>query len=563
MNLGLGLGFARRPAGADVSFLLTVPSGTVGSNLAAFVLPIDLAQMPSLFWSAVQEDGGNIRAYAADGVTMIPHDIYLVNTADEKGSMFVRHNMLAASDVEIVIKLTVAHADALPVGDTNGRHAVWSDYEAVYMLGHDPTDRSGKSAALRIVGEPAMLALSATSGDINCHEGVATDGANNYGFDSFVIRKFDLSWGLITSTASVSGTYSNGLGGGCVHDGVIYIAADNGGTQYLARYDAATLTRIDDFNIESFANAAADFCWVDGEVHTIPYLTTPGAGSIIRIDPDTGANLGSITLSLNIIRAQGITFWRGAYWITCFDTDNIYRVEPDGTVTVNMWGDATSGDTLEGLDVTPDGNGLIVLRDSGATEVVLTFRDHALSLSAGGGVVKPDTSRLVADLASSGVLGSAWTVGASIQQESLAQRYFLGLVPTGAYSATQSVHIGVDEISSQYRLAAYDGSNSWLYSATNQQVSTSAMKRVNVAYNGTTARYLWVNGADKGTDNTITARSTGIAHLNIGAAIENAMTDAWAGRVGFVYARQGVLSDAWIAAEYASLNNPAGFYTIT
>ena len=553
--------------GGDVpeAFTLTIASGKVSSDLTDFPLYVDLSDMPAGFWAAVDEGGGNVRAYASDGATELALDVVFCAKTAETGAAFVRvPTIAAASTTTVIIKtLTEGTAKAAP-GSTYGRNAVWADYEIVYHLGADPNDRTGNHAALRVNGDPDYLKEVATSGDINAHEGIATDGTYYYAFDSFAIRKYDMSWNLVSETTNIATSYSNGLGGGCVSGGVIYVAADNGGTQYLAKYNASDLSFIEHFDIESFASGAADFCMVGGMLHTIQWVPTTGATTIIKIDPDTGASAGTITLSTALIEAQGITFWRGAFWVTADNVDETFRVETDGTVVSSgLFGPRTRPTTWEGIDVAPDGDGLIVVDDTGTSEVVRTFKDFGLDLSAGGGMEAFAVSRNIGDF-TAGALGTAWTVGISVQAASTAQKYFLGVVPTGGYSSTQSVHIGADYISvSDSRVAVYDGSNGWLYSASNAQISTAAMQRVNVAYNGTTARHLWVNGGDKGTDSTITARGAGIAHLNIGASTENNYTDAFIGLMGFAYARAGVLPDAWIAAEYANLNAPGTFYSIT
>jgi hypothetical protein len=45
-------------------FSVTIASGTVGEDLTAFPVMVDLQDMPAAFWSNVRSDGGNIRAYS-------------------------------------------------------------------------------------------------------------------------------------------------------------------------------------------------------------------------------------------------------------------------------------------------------------------------------------------------------------------------------------------------------------------------------------------------------------------------------------------------------------------
>lgn len=552
-------------------FRVTVASGTVASDLTGFPLFIDLADMPAAFWLVVNEGGGNVRAFEADETTPIPLDVVFCSVGGQKGSAFVKTDITTASDTEVILK--VLPKNTLPVADgaASGRNAVWSDFTAVYHIGDDPSDRTGANDALRVLGDPDFFNEIATSPDINCHEGIATDGTYYYGFDSAAIRKFDAAWTLDSENTSIGVGAGNpgldNLGGGCVRGGVIYVSAEVSGTgvQYLAKFNASDLTFIEAFDIDSFASGASDFCFgPDGLLYTALW----GSGAtIIAINPNTGAHVSAndIALSAASTTIQGITFWRGAFWLTIDSTDETLRADLDGNVTGGFFGPQVTGGAWEGIDVAPDGDGLMVLDDGGASEIVRTWKLHDYAMSSGGGLNAFAVSRVLGDLA--GSIGTTWTVGVSVRaQTAAAQNYFLGVVPTGAYSSTQSVHIGVDENAGgtgQNRIAIFDGSNSWLYSASNAQISTTNMQRVNVAYNGTTARHLWVNGGDKGTDSGITSRGTGVSHINIAAPIENDYTAAWIGDVGgYVYLRESLLSDDWIAAEYDNLNAPSSFYSV-
>lgn len=126
------------------SATVTVPAGTVASNLTAFPLMIDLADMPSAFWAGVQADGGNVRVYQSDGVTLIPHDLTFINKTGQTGRIFAKTGLLAASDSTVVVKTLSTLSSKLAVTDANGRNAVWSDYEVVWIF-PDKSNRTGKS----------------------------------------------------------------------------------------------------------------------------------------------------------------------------------------------------------------------------------------------------------------------------------------------------------------------------------------------------------------------------------------------------------------------------------
>jgi len=158
---------------------VTIPSGTVASDLTNFVTPIHLSEMPSGFWSGVRSDGGNLRAYQADGTTLIPHDMAFIDTDVQRGLFFVKHTIAAASDTEIVLKLLDISNAALSASDTNGRNAVWSEYEVAVVF---PSSINRVDGSSRTVGNTPLVQdwietkyLSLTSS-----QGVTFDGTNYY-----------------------------------------------------------------------------------------------------------------------------------------------------------------------------------------------------------------------------------------------------------------------------------------------------------------------------------------------------------------------------------------------
>lgn len=551
-------------------FTVTIASGTVSSNLTSFPVMVRLSDMPARFWNNVKSNGGDVRATTTGDVT-IPHDLSRFDYEAQDGVLWVRMTVSSASNTSFKITCGDPALEMLASNDANGREAVWQDYEAVYLLGEDSVDRSGNSARLRVLGDPDLFEQTAISGDINCHEGVAADGTYYYGFDDAAIRKFDSSWSLVTENTSLGTGAGNpgidALGGGDVHGGKLYVAAAAGATQYLAVYSASDLSFIEAFDIQSFASGAADMFYntEDDLLYTIRWGVGLG-DRIIKISPTDGTSQGEILLNTSggtLSEAQGIVKWRGAFWISDDAADEIYRVETDGTVThTGLFG--TTDPTSEGLCVSPGGDGLLWLTDSGTVEHVRTIKPLDLNLSGGGGVDIWADARLVADLALTGALGTSWTVGASFKPDDTVQRSFLGISATGGYSATANVHCYCDNVGgATIHLGVFDGSNSWFYTSPAQVPSTSVMQRMNLIYDGTTARHLYFNGGNKGTDNTITSRGSGVSHIVIGNPLENIAADAWRGQIGFVYARVGVLSDAWIAAEYANLNTPGTFYSVS
>lgn len=82
---------------------------------------------------------------------------------------------------------------------------------------------------------------------------------------------------------------------------------------------------------------------------------------------------------------------------------------------------------------------------------------------------------------------------------------------------------------------------------------------------GSCARYhrQKTDGALSATDTGTVQRpgGTGETTLFIGLDLVNG-SQRWLGKIGYVYLRQGILPDAWIAAEYLNWETPTDFYAV-
>jgi hypothetical protein len=518
---------------------------------------VRLSEMPAGFWAHVKSDGGDIRV--AEGFDLIPMDLARFDYDAQDGVLFFRGSLLTASDNEFTIRYGNAALELFAYDDTFGRDAVWADYEAVYLLGETSHNRTG-GASVRIVGDPDLFEELATSPDINGHEGVATDGTHYYVIDETAIRKYDLSWTLVTQNNSVaSGTGNPGinvLNAGAYHDGKLWIPVGAGANRYLATYLASDLSFDAAINVTGLAHdGLSGLAYHDGLLYGVKFATS---SSIWKVGLD-GSAQGTIALSIPLTSAQDITYWRGAFWIALDGVpDETFRVELDGTVTsTGMFGSHGTTSAWEGL--VGDGDVIRQLDDMGGTEVVRTYAPYDIDLGAGGGGNFWSDARVIGDLASSGVLTSVWTAGVSFAPSDDVQRTPMALAMTGT-SNTGNVQVTVDDGNS---VGIWDTSNSWLYPSPTVDPATGTSHRINLIYNGTTARHVFYNGGNKATDNTITARGSAIAHLVMGSAFEGGQWESWRGTVGLAYCRIGVLSDDWIAAEYDNLNAPDTFSSLS
>lgn len=117
---------------------ITVPAQT--ETLVDFPLYVDLADMPAAFWSNADSDGGNLRVYGSNGTTPVPFDLAFIDGGNQIGALYVKTTLSSTTETSVNIKYD--GTNLLPVTDTYGRNAVWSDYEVV-VAGTDKVDRTG------------------------------------------------------------------------------------------------------------------------------------------------------------------------------------------------------------------------------------------------------------------------------------------------------------------------------------------------------------------------------------------------------------------------------------
>jgi len=112
-----------------VTYTIMIGVGKVSADLVDFPLMINLADFPPSFWSQVNSTGSNIRAYAPNGVTFIPHYVTDVDKTQSVGRMFVKKTLLTASNNAVIIKILGIGTPALETTDPNGRDAVLGEID--------------------------------------------------------------------------------------------------------------------------------------------------------------------------------------------------------------------------------------------------------------------------------------------------------------------------------------------------------------------------------------------------------------------------------------------------
>lgn len=539
---------------------LTVASGEVSSNLTSFVVMVDLADMPTDFWSRVKSDGGDVRVYQSDGTTMIPHDLVSISVAYETGLLFFKSSLLSASDNVFKITCGDSSLSELPATDANGRNAVWDDYERVHVFaeGERIIDRTGNGADLTETSGSlihAMYKTGNTSPDLtgpSGHvQGIATDGTYFYVTWTNRLRKYDSSWNLITDITDPLGATGiagvDHIGDPAHHNGLLYLPVEvypSGPyvNQHIAVFDASDLSFVTSYDISAQGHEVSAIAYNpdDNSLYVVDYTT----GTHLHKYSLTGVFQSNIALSTTLLELQGADWFRGKLYLSK-GTGGICEVETSGTVNgvVNPTGAIV---TEEGICSLGDGRFLIA---DGSTDI---FHEYQF---------EPYFARFNAANYAYGAVSlfTSWTMAASVHVDPIgANGCILNYADASANNNTRATLAARETTPDQINL--WDTNNSWLTTALSSPAEATEYRCV-VTWNGTTERELFVNGASVGSDATVTQKPGGASghRLMIGRTMTG---EPLAGSVGFVYLRSGVLSDAWIAAENASWRTPDTFYTI-
>jgi hypothetical protein len=544
---------------------LTIASGEVASDLTNFPIYVDLSDMPAGFWTHVKEDGGDIRVKTTGG-TIIPFDLARFDYYDETGSLFIRRTVTTASNTEVDIHYGDHSLDLLAVGDTNGRNAVWADYAAVFLLGETAENRTGGSAPV-VSGDPEFFEVVETSPDLNAHQGICSDGTYYYVTDTNAIKKYDLSWSLVTSNSDPIGDTAlatvNHCGDLDVHDGKLYIpieffsAPSTHSNEYIAVFNASDLSFIQAFDVSAQGDEVSSiaYCPVDGLLYVTDYTN----GTFLnKYDPADGSFEGALTLtnssgaSMSGYQWQGITWWRGAFWLSGDNADETYRATYAGVVQESGLFGRVASTAYEGIGHIEDG--LIQLVDDGANENAYRLKPYSIAKGAGGGGSFGSTSVGVTSATLSSYTTFSLGVTASFSDKS-ASRAILSYWDNGVNDVRATV---------AYRLSStaigfWDNVNGWTLSAVNPTLDQ--VYRVNAVVNGTTYKRIFVDGSQSGNTNTPAAVSSALDTLLIGRE-DSSNLETHRGLIGFAYLRPSALSNDWIAAEHSNLNAPASFYSI-
>lgn len=541
---------------------VAVPSGKVASDLTGFPVRVNLADLSAGFWSAVASDGANIRV-KNDSDVDVPCDVVWIDKSAMKGEVFFKApSLLAASDNNFKISVTTGDP-AVAKSDPIGRHAVWSDYDAVFMFS-ELEDRSGNGRDATTVGTvPNNAYVPATySGDMgSAHQGVAWDGTYYYVIDTTQVRKHNWSGTQIGSAFNLVDTGTadvNHFGDGTFHDGNLYVVYETYpnspyDNQHVVVIDPNTMTMITKYDISAQGHEVSSITYdpVNGYFVITDY-TVSGASVLHKYD-DSFNYLGTIPCS-PISNKQGIAYYGNAFWITCAAKE-LYKMPLDGSSKTLMWSGGL-GNYVEGIAAKDNGD-LLILIDYTSQSYIYRFAPGSavgepgwLNLDGSGHAVGHDMPTR-----------TQWTMGASVvllrNNNGRSLLSYSPEVTSNNFRATLAVR------SSPINWGIWNSTDSW--QTTSAVAATiGARRRLHHTQNGTTNRKLWIDGVLRTTD-TGTAQRPATSGETMGLFIgaeDTSATERVFGSINYVYLRNGELSADWLAAEYASWEQ-AGFYTVS
>lgn len=539
---------------------VTVASGAVGADLLDFPLMISLAHMSEAFWDTVNASGGNIRAYAADGVTLLPHDVTFVDVGRRLGRMFVKKTLLAASDNVVVLKTGAASDVALGVADSNGRNAVWADY-AVALVFPQKVNRTGAA----VIGSVANFDTNPwlKTGYINTvqnpHQGLTGDGTNFFLIDTNAIWKTDLAFTTVATNADPVGATGivgvNHLGDGCVVGAELFLPVETYPSgpytnQHIAVFDTASLTFQRSYDISAQAHELSGLCY-DG---TFLYATDFVTSTHIHKYTTAGVFVESIPLSTPITKMQGIEYVDGSFLVSSstgsFPTTSVFKVSLSGERLGTAYVNPHSGDN-EGLYF--DGTTLFLCDVDGD---IISLQHLADKADFGRLHYQNAYVNTPHSFVWSAAVTEYWTDATGNTQHSILslQKESSGVEANGGFLLWDE---GPDNI------GIWNSTDGWKYTSPVSAPGAFSTTRHGIAHNGTSERKVFSAGM-VGTDVGCAARpavSTGMDFvLGSSSRSVGANSEAY---FQFAWLRAAYMGEAWMLADNNNNANPAGFYTVT
>lgn len=552
---------------------VTVPAASIGATLTNFPVYVDLSTMPSDFWDHLyRQDGGDIRVKDSGG-TDIPFDLIWIDYAGRKGALFYKQTLTAGGDTVAYIHYGSSEDVLVPPTAPNGRNAVWSDYHRVFTFGSDPfTDRTGSGNNLTptaVNQAPFQFSNTSTSPNLGVHQGVAWDGTYYYVTDNNLIRKYDASFNLVASNTNpcgdvqaATGDAVNHCGDPCVVDGVLYVPVERyisistWSLMKIARFRASDLAFLGADSIAAQNHEASSVCYRadDDMLYVSSYADGSKLWKYARSDL---SYQGTLSLSSTIPQIQGVTYWRGAFWINSDASgwDSTIRVTSDGTVQGRVWG--ITGGNYEGIDF--NDTGLLVLHDTTGSADGVIREIQPLDIALGGGVDFPRVS--TAYLTAAVNRYTTWTIGASVQLDTRPGNMAIASYTLSGSTTSETIRATLAYRHQTTQMGLWNQTDGWL-NDTLTPPSTGVTYRMHVTHTDTDNRKIYRDGANMQIDSGVAAKPGSTANALLLGVEDASLSELLDGKLGFVYLRASELSADWIAAEYSNLSAPGSFYIV-
>lgn len=206
MSLGIvASSFVVAGGGSAPTATLTIASGKVSTDLTAFPVRVDLAHVTdAAWWAALDSAGGNLRV--RQGGSDVPRDLVKIDTAAKTGELFFKAPTVYAAAANVFTLEVVPGATAPAATDANGRNAVWSAFNSVY-LGGSSVDRAGKRNSLTLSGSSW-----GSDGWLDCGAAVGWAYSDGHPVDASWTK--GISFIITSITSSVRGIMDQGASAG-------------------------------------------------------------------------------------------------------------------------------------------------------------------------------------------------------------------------------------------------------------------------------------------------------------------------------------------------------------
>lgn len=554
------------PGGPGYTVTITVPAASVSSNLTDFPLSLDLSLMSTAWWNSLwYRDGRDVRCFDS-GSTPIPCDLVNLDPVARTGQLFVKTNLSSTVPTTLSVRVGQSSDGYVNPSDSIGRNNVWTNYHRVFTFGKDHVNRAG-SQYLSANATTLSMDVTATSPNTSSHQGVACDGAHYYVSHTNKITKYDMSWSVVATNNDPVGDVGGGvnhLGDIDVVDGIIYGVIENYvnistySNMKLARFNASTLAYIDSVDVSAQGHEVSSVAYCDRDGYL--YVSSYADGSKLwKYDRSTLAYVGALTLSSTVTLIQGVTYWNDSFWLSSGYPNNVvYRVEYGGSVRPQVWNSTSPTADFEGLGNVA-GSLLLLIDVYGSSNngVVNTLKPKTIGVTP---AVKMTTGSDQFEYQTGLTRYTTWTVGATVNLASkTANMAVISYEVNGSTATTNRVTLAYRQSSDRFGL--WNDTDGWLLDTVSP--STGTTYRLNASHNNTSGRKIYRNGGVAASAGTSTAKP-GASADSILFGMENwAKLEDFDGVVGFAYIAPTLFSDAYVAAEYANLNSPATFYTVT